>query len=278
MRTIKYIAAILVLVGFVGYVCYDIFFPNGFDYDEEAEMRKQHKAVLNIGALNNISSLPIWVAEKDSIFDSLQVDISVRDYTDQLECDMAFANKKINIEITDPKRADWLKTAKKTSFSEVAKLPMPYAILANRKARLSSISQLKDKMLATTRHSLFYEQAYHCIDSVKLKRDSVYVVQINNHNIALQMLQNNELDAAFLTEPYITLAKVMAHNSLYSNFSEALLIARDDADQKEMKKFRQAYDEAIKRIRKNGVKHYTKLIAERCECSPQFEKDLKVKF
>lgn len=278
MRTLKYIVAILALVGFVGYVCYDIFFPNGFDYDEEAAKRKQHKAVLNIGALNNISSLPIWVAEEDSIFDSLRVDISVRDYTDQLDCDMAFANKKINIEITGPKRAEWLKKEKKTDFTELAKLPMPYAMMANHKARLSSIKQLKDKMLAATRLSLFHEEAYHCIDSVGLKRDSVYVVQINNHNVAMQMLQNNELDASFLTEPYITLAKIMGHNALYSNKAEALLIARTDADQKELKKFQQAYNEAIKRIRTNGVEHYTKLIADRCQCSPQFGKDLKVKF
>ena len=131
MRTLKYIVAILTVIGFIGYVCYDIFFPNGFDYDEEAAKRKLHKAALNIGAMNNISSLPIWVAEKDSIFDSLQVDISVRDYTDQLECDMAFANKKINIEITDPKRAEWLKKEKKVDFSELAKLPIPYALMAN---------------------------------------------------------------------------------------------------------------------------------------------------
>ncbi len=278
MRTLKYIVAILVLVGFVGYVCYDIFFPNGFGYDEEGAKRNQHKAALNIGAMNNISSLPIWVAEKDSIFDSLRVDINVCEYSDQLDCDMAFFNKKINIEITDPKRADWLKSEKKVAFTELSKLPMPYAMMANHKARLSSVTQLKDKMLAVTRHSTFNEQAYHCIDSVGLKRDSVYVVQINDHNVALQMLQNNELDATFLTEPYITLSKIMGHNSLYSNSSQALLIARSDADQKEIKKFQQAYDEALKRIRRNGVKYYTKLIADRCKCSPQFEKDLNVKF
>lgn len=279
MRTLKYIVAILTLVGFVGYVCYDIFFPNGFGNDDEGAGGKKKKTMLNIGALNNISSLPIWVAEKDSIFDSLKVDINVVDYSDQLDCDVAFAGNKVNIEITDPKRADWLKQEKKTSFTELYKLPMPYAMIANHKARLSSISQLKDKMLAVTRLSTFYDQAYHCIDSVGLKRDSVYVVQINNHNVALQMLQNNELDATFLTEPYATLSKIMGHNSLYAQPSaKAVLIARTDADKKEMKKFQQAYDEALKRIRRNGVKYYTKLISERCQCSPQFEKDLDVKF
>lgn len=278
MRTLKYIVAILTLVGFVGYVCYDIFFPNGFGNDDDGAQGKKQKSVLNIGVLNNISSLPIWVAEKDSIFDSLKVDINVVDYSDQLDCDVAFANNKVNMEITDPKRAEWLKQEKKTSFAEISKLPMPYAIMANHKARLSTVSQLKDKMLAVTRLSTYYDEAYHCIDSVGLKRDSVYVVQVNNHNVALQMLQNNELDATFLTEPYITLAKIMGHNSLYNHSTEAVLIARSDADHKEIKKFQQAYDEALKRIRKNGVKYYTKLISDRCKCSPQFEKDLNVKF
>lgn len=278
MRTLKYISAIAVVLGFLGYVCYDIFFPNGFGGEDESGKKAVKKTVLNIGVPNSISSLPVWVAEEDSLFDSLKVDITVKDFTDQLDCDMAFAEGKINLSITDPKRAEWLSSSKKQSFEELRKLPMPYAMMACHNARISSISQLKDKMLAVTRNSSYSEAAFACLDSIKMKHDSVYIVQINNPAVAMRMLHNSELDATFLPEPYVSLAKAMGHNVLYKNYKNALLIAKNDINADEKKRFNQALDEAVKRIRKNGVLHYSELIERRCKCSRQFDKELKVRF
>lgn len=47
-----------------------------------------------------------------------------------------------------------------------------------------------------------------CIDSARLKRDDVFLVQINDPNICLKMLQNNELDAMLLPEPQATSARL----------------------------------------------------------------------
>lgn len=278
MRTLKYIFAIAVVLGFLGYVCFDIFFPNGFGGDDEENPATTKKTALNIGAPNNISSLPIWVAEEDSIFDSLRVDISVREFTDQLDCDMAFAEGKINLSISDPKRAEWLATQKKQNFTELRKFPMPYAMVACHKARIANITQLKDKMLAVTRHSSYSAAAFACLDSVKMKHDSVYIVQINNPVVATHMLHNAELDATFLPEPFVSLAKTMGHNALYKNYAQALLIAKNDIKADDKKRLNQAIDEAVKRIRKNGIKHYSELIARRCKCSQQFDNELKVRF
>jgi len=278
MRTLKYTFLITVVVGFIAYVCYDIFFPNGFSSEEDEAKATVKKTALNIGAPNNISSLPIWVAEEDSIFDSLRVDITVKNYTDQLDCDVAFAEGKINLAITDPKRAEWLKTVKKQDFTELHTLPMPYALIACHNARLNTLQQLKDKLIAHTRNSSYSNSFAHCLDSIHLNRDSVYITQVNNPNVAMLMLHNAELDASFLPEPYISLAKAMGHNVLYKNETEALLIANAKLNESQYKAFNQAYDEAVKRIRKNGLKHYTELIARRCKCSNQFEKNLKVKF
>ncbi len=280
MRTLKYIFIIVVVLGFLGYVCYDIFFPNGFGGEDESQQAEAiKKTELNIGAPNNISSLPIWIAQEDSIFDSLRVDITVKDFTDPLDCDVAFAEGKTNLSITDPKRAEWLKATKKKDFVEEHSLPMPYALVACHNARISSLQQLKDKLVAHTRHSAFSDSFNHCLDSIHLSRDSVYMVQINNPSVAMLMLHNAELDATFLTEPYISLAKAMGHNILFKNNGQALLIASPSLSESlQLKAFNKAYEEALKRIRKNGITHYKDLIARRCKCSPQFEKDLKVKF
>lgn len=278
LRKLKYIVAISVVVSLLAYICYDIFFPNGFGGNDEGKANAVKKTALNIGVPNNISSLPIWIAEEDSIFDSLHVDITVKDFADPMDCDMAFANGKTNLSITDQKRADWLKAAKKQNFNPILKLPMPHALVASHTARLSSITQLKNKLVASTRNSTYSASLQHCLDSVKLSKDSVYVAQINNPNIALLMLRNSELDAALIPEPYISLAKVMGHNTLYSNDEKAMLIAKGDLTEEQTTAFNKAIAEATKRIRKNGVKHYAKLIAKRCKCSDQFEKELKANF
>lgn len=278
LRKLKYIVAIAVVVGLTAYICIDIFFPNGFGSDDDDNAAAVKKTALNIGVPNNISSLPVWIAEEDSLFDSLRVDITVKDFTDPMDCDVAFSSGKTNLCITESKRADWLKTAKKQTYSEVMTLPMPYALVASHNARINSISQLKNKLLGSTRNSTYSASLQHCLDSVKLNKDSVYVVQINNPNVAMLMLHNNELDAAFVPEPYISLGKVMGHKPLYSGHTDALLISRHDLPADQLGNFNKAINEALNRIRKNGVSHYTALIAKRCKCSPQFEKELKVKF
>lgn len=277
LRKLKYIVAISVVVGLLAYICIDIFFPNGFgDSDDNAKAEK--KTALTIGIPNNISSLPIWVAEEDSIFDSLRVDISVKNFTDPMDCDVAFANGKTNLCVTEPKRAEWLNTSMKQNFSELHKLPLPYAMVACHNSRLASIPQLKNKLVAITRNSTYSSALQHCLDSVRLHKDSVYLAQINNPNVAMLMLHNAELDAVFMPEPYISLAKAMGHNTLYTSHTDALLIAKRDIDAAQLSAFNKAFDEALRRIRKDGVNHYADLIARRCKCSPQFEKELKVKF
>lgn len=278
MRTLKYIFAIAVILGFIGYVCFDIFFPNGFNSGDDNQNGAAKKTVLNIGAPNNIASLPIWVAEEDSIFDSLQVDITVKDYTDPLTCDVAFAEGKINLEITDPKRADWLKAAKRVGFKELQTLPMPYAMVACHNSRIANIKQLKAKHVSYTRNSTFQASLKHCLDSVRMSSDSIYMVQASNPNTAMIMLHNSALDAAFIPEPYISLAKAMGHNLLYTNYVKARLIAKNELTDEQLKAFNKAYEEALKRIRKNGVGHYTELIARHCKCSAQFDKQLNIKF
>ncbi len=277
MRTLKYIVAITVVVGLLAYICIDIFFPNGIS-DNDDEKGAAKKTALNIGVPNNLASLPIWIAEEDSLFDSLRVDITVKDFTDPMDCDVAFSADKTNLSITEPKRADWLNTSKKLSFAEVMKLPMPYALVASHNARINSIPQLKGKLVGSTRNSTYSTSLQHCLDSIKLSKDSVYVVQINNPNVAMLMLHNTEVDAAFVPEPYISLGKAMGHKALYSSHTDALLISKHDLPADQLKSFNQAIAEALKRIRKNGVSHYTNLIARRCKCSPQFEKELKVNF
>ncbi|MCF0203453.1 MAG: hypothetical protein HUK08_08830 [Bacteroidaceae bacterium] len=275
MRLLKYIFAFVLAAGFISYVIYDTYNTLVADDEEKPE----HKTTFVLGITNNLSSLPIWIAEEDSIFDSLKVSITIRDYDDQLTCDMAYAEEKLNMAIVDSKRAEWLVSGKHAAMNTLDTLPYRIAMVSNPKSRITKVAQLKDKILAVTRNSCFAAAAHHCIDSIKMKRDSVYIVQINNPNISMKMLQANELDATFLPEPQLSLAKKMGCEVLYEKQEQAYLIQRPDiAHPEEIEAFNKAYQEAMRLIRKHGVAHYSDLIARRCKCSPQFRNVLKEKF
>lgn len=257
----------------MGYVCYDIFFPNGLRGKKE-EAKQIKKTVLNIGAPTNICSLPIWVAEEDSIFDSLKVSITVKDYEDQLACDMDFCKGDNNMEIIDPERAAWIKKSKGAKFNILKELPLDYAMIANSKSRVNRITQLKDKVMAISRYSSYSEAAYKAIDSVKMKRDSVYIVQVNSPSVALKMIQANELDAAFFPEPYMSALIALGNNALVKKKMVCQLISSTDSNiEKEVEKFLKAYAEAEKRIKKNGLDYYSQLLQRRCKYSqPKYKK------
>ena len=106
-----------------------------------------------------------------------------------------------------------------------------------------------------------------------MKCDSVYIVQINAPSIALHMLQNNTLDAAFVPEPYLTLADSLGMEILVRRQTSLVMLQRsgggadDGAMLAEMEKFRNAYSEALRLISKHGVSHYKEIISRRCSYS-----------
>ena len=143
-----------------------------------------------------------------------------------------------------------------------------WQLISNRKARVTELQQLSDKMIAITRHSATDYLADLAIDSAKPKYE-VYRVQINDLNIRLSMLLNNEMDAMLLPEPYATRAR-MAQNVVLMDsrnkninlgaiaFRSKLKSNRRRKDQ--INRFLTAYDIAVDSINKNGVRKYATLL------------------
>jgi len=149
-----------------------------------------------------------------------------------------------------------------------------WQLIANRNARVKQLKQLDDKMVAMTRFSATDLLTDRVIDSVKLDKDRIYKVQINDLSVRLLMLQNNEMDALWLTEPQATAARMMKHGVVYDTRKEDLQLGVMAFREKEMRHqergqqlelFVQAYNQACDSINKYGVLHYRDLIVERCK-------------
>ena len=149
-----------------------------------------------------------------------------------------------------------------------------WQLIANRNARVKQLKQMDDKMVAMTRFSATDLLTDRMIDSVKLDKDRVYKVQINDVSVRLLMLQNNEMDVLWMMEPQATAARMMKNGVVYDSRKDSLQLGvlvfreqemRHPERAEQLKLFMQAYDQACDSINKYGVHHYRDIIAERCQ-------------
>ena len=149
-----------------------------------------------------------------------------------------------------------------------------WQLITNRNSRIRQLKQLDDKMVAMTRYSVTDMLTDRAVDSAKLVSERVFRVQINDVNVRLLMLQNNEMDALWLTEPQATAARNLKHKCLLDSrkldMQPGVLVFRE----KEMRRqargyqlqlFVKAYNQACDSINKYGLKHYRDLIMSNCQ-------------
>ena len=170
------------------------------DADKEARIIKEHKeaerkadsAALKIAVLPTMDCLPIVVAKELRLFDTLNVDVRLRKYTSLSECRKALKSKAV----------------------EGADTFMTFAFLTAKKARLSRISQLPDKIIAADRFGISKDIAAAAIDSLLKRKEHVFIVQVEDLNVRFDMLRNGNVDAALLPEPYATKARQLGAKEL----------------------------------------------------------------
>lgn len=238
---------------------------------ERARLDSIDRMSFKVGVMPTLDCLPVYLAQDDSLFASQGVDVHLRYYTAQMDCDTALARGRVEGSITDLIRGAFLKK-KGIDLTYPIATNTYWQLISNRKGRISNLKQLSDKMIAITRHSATDYLADLAIDSAKPKYD-VYRVQINDVNIRLKMLLNNEMDATLLTEPQATKAKLEQHVVLMDSRDKNVSLGAFAFRQKALKESRRkdqlhgfvkAYNMAVDSINQHGVKHYANLLKKYC--------------
>lgn len=234
---------------------------------QQDSLRVKDSLALKVAVLPTLDCLPIFVAKESHLFDTLGVDVHLRFFNAQMDCDTAIAGGGIEGYVTDLVRAQRL-SKRGISLEYVTATNASWQLIANRKARLRRLGQLGDKMVAMTRYSATDYLTQHTLDTVKLQ-EKVFHIQINNVKLRLAMLLNNEMDAMWLPEPQATKARLHGHNVLADsrklgvNFGVIAFRKDKIAGQRrsgQLQKFVQAYNMACDSINKNGFRYYAKLL------------------
>ena len=235
---------------------------------ERIRLAKEDSAALKIGVLPTMDCLPLYVAKERRLFDTLGVDIRLKPYNSQIDCDAALLKGRLEGTVTDLVKGEGMKQ-KGTALRYATATSARWQFVANRLSRINELKQLTDKLVAMARFSATHLLAELCIDSARLKRDDVFLVQINDPNICLKMLQNNELDAMLLPEPQATSARLWKNPVLFDTeqrdirlgviaFREKVLQGKERSRQ--YAAFLKGYNAAVDSINRYGIQSYAPLV------------------
>lgn len=244
---------------------------------EQNHLRAQNDSALKIAVLPTLDCLPLFIAHDKRLFDTLGVDIRLKYFTAQMDCDTALAGGTVEGGITDLVRAQRL-ISKGTSLDLKIATNTYWQLISNRKARIKELKQLDDKMMAMTNFSATDLLSTKAVKEGKLKSERVFRIPINDVWVRLNMLQNNEMDAMFLCEPQATVARIQKHHVLSDSRKHDLQLGvivfrtkgmNQSYRQQQMSAFCKAYNQACDSINRYGFKHYSAMIQKYCKVSPE---------
>jgi len=239
---------------------------------ERIRLAKEDSAALKIAVMPTLDCLPLYVAREYHWFCDGKTDIRLKYYTSQIDCDTAILNERVEGSVSDLVRVARMNSRGAKLKAQIATAAY-WQLITNRNSRIRELKQLDDKMVAMTRYSVTDMLTQHVVDSAKLANEKVFRVQINDLNVRLQMLQNNEIDAIFATEPQATLARLSKHKVLLDTrkmgWNMGVITFRDkpmkDVDRKrQYDVFVKAYNQACDSINKNGIARYADLVQKYC--------------
>lgn len=249
----------------------------GKSYDEKKRISesarrqdlRQDSLALKIATVPTMDCLPLFVAVDDSMFAKAGVDVRLKRRNAQIDCDTLIRGRHVEGIVSDLMRTERLKR-RGLALRYITATNAYWQMIANRRARVKEVAQLADKMVAITRFSATDYLAEIAIKAAKPKYD-VFQVQINDVNLRLKMLINNEMDAAVLTEPQATTARLYKNPVLTDSRDQHLDLGvvafreacwKDKHRQAQVETFVKVYNQACDSINKNGVQHYADVISK----------------
>lgn len=245
---------------------------------ERQKQLKEDSAALKIAVMPTLDCLPMHVARHYDLFASQNVDIRMKYFSSQIDCDTALERKRVEASVTDLVRGQRL-VRRGTALDYPITTNTYWLLITNKNSRIKELKQLDDKMLAMTRYSATDLLSDFVVDSVKLKQERVYRVQINDVRIRLRMMLNNEMDAMFVTEPQATVALASKNRLVVDSRKLDIRLGaiafrteamKGDERKKQYDAFIKAYNMACDSINKHGVAYYGELVAKYCDIEPAY--------
>lgn len=234
---------------------------------ERARLHREDSLALKIAVMPTLDCLPLYLVKEHVLYDTAKLDLRLKYFTAQMDCDTAVIGRSVEGAVSDLVRTERMKH-EGVKLDYITSTNAYWQLITNHKARIKKVDQLGDKMVAMTRYSASDFLTDRVLDGVKTQ-SMVFRIQVNDVNIRLSMLLNNEMDAMWLTEPQATTARrngnVVIADSRDLKQKLGVLAVRSEVMKDKRRKVQMAeliktYNQACDSINQNGIKHYAEII------------------
>ena len=220
------------------------------------------KQTLNFGAMSSIDSVPIVIANEKGYFKKEGVNVNFQTFKNSKDRDAAFQAGSLDGVICDEIAISLYQNAnfdvKITGITDG-----DFMLIANQKSGIKSINDLKGKSVAISEKT----SIEYSLDKI-LEKNSINPKDVKKSIVPaiptrLEMLRNNNVDAALLPEPFASLAikdggillgsagELNAYSSVTAFTQKAI-----DSKSTEVKAFYKAYNEAVDYINSTPLSDY----------------------
>lgn len=233
-----------------------------------------------LALLPTIDCLPYYYANQQGYFARQGLNIRVVSYTSQWDCDTAIIGNTAAIGVTDQQRVEHYKSQHQ-SLTILHTLPRQYALIVCGRLRLKTLKDLKLRTIGQTRLSQVAHWSQLVEQAAGIPSGEAMRPQVNDLFVRTSMLNENQLDAALLPEPYATVARLAGHKLLWTSPAEpqfTCLVMRDK-DHNGVKNTKQrllaAYNMAVDSLNARGKEAVRHILTETYRLQPTAIDSLK---
>lgn len=234
-----------------------------------AKAKSDEQSAFKVAVTPTMDCLPLYLIKDSMLYDSTKVDLRLKYFKSHEDIDTALAGGSVQAATTELIRAMELRRNHHVNFRAIAVTPLEWTLIGDKANKITSLKALGNHMVAMTPFS-----ATDWLTSIVRKRaktdDIIFSIPMNDISLRLQMLLNDEMDAAWLPEPQATAAIVKGNVKLAKSSDEGrrlgIFLYREtsgkDADKRgnELEALKAAYNKAVDLINTKGVRYYSALI------------------
>lgn len=234
---------------------------------QEMNVRKEMQPI-TLGLMASMDGIPFVVAEKLGFYDSLGIEVNFIKFYSPIDRDAAFQSGTIDGSITDYSSAV-LQQAKGVSLRVIMQTDGYCQLIAGKESKVRRPEQLKEKNIAISYATVTEYASDRILEQVHIASDKVNKPEINNIPLRLTMLENGQIDATFLPDPYACMAMANGGRLLTSTrqmkitftgaaFCEKALKEKTE----EIKRLIRGYNLAVEYIRKTPLNQWAQILIE----------------
>lgn len=166
-----------------------------------------------VGVTPTMASLPYLYADNRGLYESLGVDVRVRLFESQADLDTALSAGSVDVTLSDIVRAA-LTTTSSSPLLLLSSESCGWGLVASGKTRLTKVRQLSDRLVGIERFSTSDRLLDYALTDAKMKKDAPFRPQIGKLPLRSSMLNEGQIEAAVLPEPWLSAAQGKGHKLL----------------------------------------------------------------